>query len=78
MKMKAATISLVIILITNVASSCPVCYGQTDTNTASAVNVAILVLLSVTGAVLTSIASVIAYLRKKFKMSLNNNINNPS
>lgn len=68
-------IVLFIVLTTNMASSCPVCYGQTDSNTASAVNAGIIALLLVTGTVLSFFASLFVYLRKKYKLSLVNTSN---
>ncbi len=76
MNFKTVVISLVlVILFASVASSCPVCYGETDAHTASAVNGAIFSLLIVTGAVLSFIASFILYLRKRLKLSMADNSN---
>jgi len=77
--MKPRTIILFIALIavvSSVAMSCPVCYGETDVHTASAVNAAIYSLLLVTGVVLSFFVSLILQLRKRMKMASTNNENN--
>lgn len=66
---------LVAVLLTSVATSCPVCYGETDANTASAVNAAIVSLLLVVGAVLSFIATFILQIRKRIKLEAMNNSN---
>ncbi len=60
-------------LISNVALSCPVCYGQSDSNTATAVNASVIVLLLFTGAVLSMFGSLFLYLRKRMKLAADNN-----
>jgi hypothetical protein len=62
-------------LVANAALSCPVCYGEMQGNTASAVNSAIFTLLIVIGAVLSFFASFIVYLRKRYRLSLTENTN---
>ncbi len=57
------------VAITSTAASCPVCYGQTDSNSASAVNASIIALLIVTGAVLSMFGSFIIYLRKRMRLA---------
>jgi len=70
MRVKYVLVSIgLILLIVNVGMSCPVCYGQTDTHTASAVNAAIFSMLIVTGTVLSFFASLIVYLRKRLRLS---------
>jgi hypothetical protein len=66
---------LLAIVATSVATSCPVCYGETDANTASAVNAAIFSLLLVVGVVLSFFASLIFQLRKRMKVNTPNNSN---
>jgi hypothetical protein len=48
-----------------------VCYGQTDSNTASAVNASVIALLIVTGAVLSMFGSFILLLRKRMRIVQN-------
>ena len=70
MRLKTVLLSLaLVVLIMNVASTCPVCYGETDVHTASAVNAAIYSLLIVTGTVLSFFSSLIVYLRKRLRLS---------
>ena len=58
---------------TTVATSCPVCFGETDTNTASAVNASIIVMLILIGAILSMFGSFILYLRKRARFAVENN-----
>jgi hypothetical protein len=64
---------LVVLMATfaTVATSCPVCYGQTDSNAASAVNASVIALLIVTGAVLSMFGSFILFLRKRMRLVQN-------
>lgn len=68
---------LLMILATSLASTCPVCYGETDANTASAVNAAILSLLLVIGAVLSFVVSLAFQIRKRMKLLAMNNLHEP-
>ncbi len=61
--------ALIIFAASNIAVSCPVCYGQTDSNAASAVNASVLALLIITGAVLSMFGSFILVLRKRLKLA---------
>ena len=61
-------LTLLFTAFANFALSCPVCYGQTDSNAASAVNASVLALLIVTGAVLSMFGSFILLLRKRMKL----------
>jgi len=58
-----------VFLATGVATSCPVCYGEADPNTASAVNAAIFSLLLVVGAVLSFFATLIFQIRKRMRLN---------
>jgi len=60
---------MTMVAITSSAASCPVCYGQTDTNSASAVNASVIALLIITGAVLSMFGSFIIYLRKRMRLA---------
>ncbi|HEY6953492.1 MAG TPA: hypothetical protein VI758_13885 [Bacteroidota bacterium] len=70
MKTRTVLALLVLLAFSSLASSCPVCYGQTDSNTASAVNAGIIALLLVTGTVLSFFASLFIHLRRRYKLSL--------
>ncbi len=77
--MRARVLSIAIFagtFVSSVARSCPVCYGQTDSNTASAVNASVIVLLFITGAVLSMFGSLFLYLRKRMKLAAENNTQN--
>ena len=78
MKPKYGLLTLILLIsCVTVASSCPVCYGQTDAHTASAVNGAIFSMLIVVGAVLSFFASFIIYLRKRMRLlATTDNTNN--
>ncbi len=58
-----------ILMFTSIASSCPVCYGADGTQNMSAVNASIIVLLLITGAVLSMFATFILYLRKRMRLA---------
>jgi hypothetical protein len=75
--MKSKIVFLFVILVFAVSSavaSCPVCYGETDVHTASAVNAAIYSLLIVTGVVLSFFVSLILHVRRR--LTSTNNTNN--
>ncbi len=57
-----------VIFSTSVASSCPVCYGADGTQNMAAVNASIIVLLLITGAVLSMFATFILHLRRRMKL----------
>jgi heme/copper-type cytochrome/quinol oxidase subunit 2 len=72
---------LVMVLILASQSSvnaCPVCYGATDSPMADGVNAAILVLIGITGSVLSGFVAFFVYLRKRSRMTLNGRMNLPS
>lgn len=76
MKIRSVLISLALVVVfLSVATSCPVCYGETDPHTATAVNYAIFAMLMVTGTVLSFIASFVVYLRKRLRLSSADNPN---
>lgn len=68
----AFLLSVMMIALASSATSCPVCYGQTDSNTVSAVNASVIALLIITGAVLSMFGSFIIYLRKRMRLAQNN------
>jgi hypothetical protein len=76
MKIRSVLISLALVAVfLNVATSCPVCYGDVDPHTATAVNYAIFAMLMVTGTVLSLFASFFVYLRKRLRSSATDNPN---
>ena len=66
------SISALLMTSASAAMSCPVCYGQSDSNTASAVNASVIALLIITGAVLSMFGSFILFLRKRMQLVENN------
>jgi hypothetical protein len=48
--------------------ACPVCFGQSDSPAAAAINLGIFVLLGVIGAVLAAFASFMVYLNRRAKL----------
>jgi hypothetical protein len=76
MKIRSLLISLALVVASlSVAASCPVCYGDVDPHTATAVNYAIFAMLMVTGTVLSLFVSFFVYLRKRLRLSSPNNSN---
>jgi hypothetical protein len=50
------------------AFACPVCFGQSDSPAAAAINMGIFVLLGVVGAVLAGFASFMVYLHRRARL----------
>ncbi len=66
-------------IVSDVAVACPVCFGAAESQrTTDSLNLAVIVLLSVTGGVLTLFATFFAYLRKRAKMTLNGSFEYPN
>ena len=66
-------------ILNDVALACPVCFGAAESQrTTDSLNMAVIVLLSVTGGVLTLFATFFAYLRKRAKMTLNGPLEYPN
>ena len=61
------TVFTLLLLMQQVAISCPVCFGLADAKTAEANNNAILFLLSVTGVVLSSVGAFCIYMWRRIR-----------
>jgi len=67
------------IIVNDVALTCPVCFGAAESaRTTDSLNMAVIVLLGVTGGVLTLFATFFAYLRKRARMTVNGSIEYPN
>ncbi len=67
------------VIVHDFAVACPVCFGAAESpRTTESLNMAVIVLLSVTGGVLTLFAAFFAYLRKRAKMTLNGSLEYPN
>ena len=67
------------LLVNDAALTCPVCIGATESSrTTDGLNMAVIVLLGITGGVLTLFATFFAYLRKRAKMTLNGTFEYPN
>jgi len=70
---------LLAMIVKDVALTCPVCFGAAESpRTTESLNMAVIVLLGVTGGVLTLFATFFAYLRKRAKMTLNGSFEYPN
>ena len=69
---------LLVLVLSETLSACPVCYGASDSPMADGVNAAILVLLGITGSVLIAFAAFFVYLRKRSRITLDENVDFPS
>lgn len=70
--------ALLLSAVSAIASACPVCYGETESKMTDGINAAIMVLLGITGGVLTLFTSLFLRFRKRIKMTLNNTVDYPS
>jgi hypothetical protein len=57
-----------LLAVPRVALACPVCFGQTDSPLANAMNLGILAMLGVVGAVLAAFASFFIYLMRRARL----------
>lgn len=69
---------LSLLIVSAIASACPVCYGETESKMNDGINAAIMVLLGITGGVLTLFTSLFLRFRKRIKMTLNGTVDYPS
>jgi heme/copper-type cytochrome/quinol oxidase subunit 2 len=68
-----------IILANEVAMTCPVCFGAVESaRTRDSLNMAVIVLLGITGGVLSLFVTFFAYLRKRARMTLNGSFEYPN
>jgi hypothetical protein len=66
--MRRFILALMCLAAPRVALACPVCFGQTDSPAAAAINMGIFVLLGVIGAVLAAFASFMVYLNRRARL----------
>ena len=62
----------------NNAHACPVCYGETNSKMAEGVNAAVLLLLGITGGVMGLFSLLFVHIRKRMKITLNGAVDYPS
>ncbi|MBI3006630.1 MAG: hypothetical protein HYY49_14640 [Ignavibacteriales bacterium] len=68
-----------LIVLSSAAASCPVCFGATESSkTNDSVNMAVLVLLGVTGVLLSLFGAFFAYLRRRMKITLEGTFDYPN
>ena len=67
--MRKTLITACMLMAPRAALACPVCFGQNDSPLASAINMGILVMLGVTGAVLVAFASFFIHLIRRARLS---------
>jgi len=67
--MRKTLVPAFILLAPRAALACPVCFGQNDSPLASAINMGILVMLGVTGAVLIGFASFFIHLIRRARLA---------
>lgn len=61
-------IAVVLLAVPRAALACPVCFGQTDSPLANAMNLGILAMLVVVGGVLAAFATFFIYLMRRARM----------
>ena len=68
-----------VVLFAHIAVTCPVCFGAAESGkTTDSVNMAVMVLLGITGVVLSLLGAFFAYLRKRLKVTLDGTFNYPN
>ena len=70
---------VLIILVNDVALTCPVCFGAAESaRTRDSLNMAVIVLLGITGGVLSLFVTFFAYLRQRARMTLTKSLEYPN
>ena len=79
-KIRSASIFLIALLalLSQETFACPVCYGLSDSPMSEGVNAAILVLMVITGTVLSTFVAFFLYLRKRSKITLGGSVDFPN
>jgi hypothetical protein len=67
--MRHAILTAVLLAMARPAFACPVCFGQSDSPLANAMNLGILVMLGVVVAVLAGFASFIVHLNRRARLA---------
>ncbi|MQA30008.1 MAG: hypothetical protein GEU82_09240 [Luteitalea sp.] len=65
--MRHAVITALIVAAPRAAMACPVCFGQSDSPLANAINMGVIMMLGVVAVVLGSFASFFIYLNRRAK-----------
>ena len=68
MTRRTALVLALLLALPRAALACPVCFGQTDSPLANAMNLGILAMLVVVGGVLAAFASFFIYLMRRARM----------
>ena len=66
--MRHAMLTAVLLAVARPALACPVCFGESDSPLANAMNLGILVMLGVIGAVLVGFVSFIVHLNRRARL----------
>ena len=66
--MRHAMLTAVLLTVARPALACPVCFGQSDSPLASAMNLGILAMLGIVVAVLAAFASFIVHLNRRARL----------
>ncbi len=66
--MRYAVLTAILLAVPRAALACPVCFGQSDSPMANAMNMGILAMLAVVVAVLAGFASFIVHLNRRARM----------
>jgi hypothetical protein len=69
MIMRRTLVTLALLLAPRAALACPVCFGQSDSPLAKAMNLGILAMLAVVAAVLASFAAFFVYLTRRARLA---------
>ena len=73
------TVLVTMVVFAHIGMSCPVCFGAAESGkTNESVNMAVLVLLGITGVVLSLFAAFFTYLKKRMRMTLEGTFDYPS
>jgi hypothetical protein len=66
--MRHAMLTAVLLAVARPALACPVCFGESDSPLANAMNLGILVMLGIIGAVLVGFVSFIVHLNRRARL----------
>jgi hypothetical protein len=66
--MRHALLTAVLLAVARPALACPVCFGESDSPLANAMNLGILVMLGIVAAVLVGFASFIVHLNRRARL----------